>query len=43
MTPKILTQPNNLWWFIPAAATIALPVGLRHLGSPYRNSSLCKK
>ena len=25
MTPKILAEPNNLRWFIPAAAIIALP------------------
>ena len=24
MTPKILAEPNNLWWSIPAAAAIAL-------------------
>jgi len=24
MTPKILAEPNNLWWSIPAAAIIAL-------------------
>ncbi|MGP1679814.1 MAG: AI-2E family transporter [Burkholderiales bacterium] len=35
MTPKILAEPNNLWWFIPAAAVIALLYFLRPILAPF--------
>ena len=35
MTPKILAEPNNLWWSIPAAAAIALLYFLRPVLAPF--------
>jgi len=35
MTPKILAEPNNLWWFVPAAATIALLYFLSPILAPF--------
>ncbi len=35
MTPKILAEPNNLWWFIPAAAVIALLYFLSPILAPF--------
>jgi predicted PurR-regulated permease PerM len=35
MTPKILAEPNNLWWFIPAAVVIALLYVLSPILAPF--------
>ncbi len=35
MTPKILAEPNNLWWFIPAAVVIALLYFLSPILAPF--------
>jgi predicted PurR-regulated permease PerM len=35
MTPKILAEPNNLWWFIPAAVLIALLYFLSPILAPF--------
>ena len=35
MTPKILAEPNNLWWFIPAAVLIALLYALSPILAPF--------
>ncbi len=35
MTPKILAEPNNLWWLIPAAAVIALLYFLSPILAPF--------
>jgi len=35
MKPKILAEPNNLWWFIPAAAAIALLYFLSPILAPF--------
>ena len=35
MTPKILAEPNNLWWFIPAAVLIALLYTLSPILAPF--------
>ena len=35
MTPKIPAEPNNLWWFIPAAALIALLYVLSPILAPF--------
>ncbi len=35
MTPKILTEPNNLWWFIPAAVLLALLYFLSPILAPF--------
>ncbi len=35
MTPKILAEPNNLWWFIPAAVVIALLYLLSPILAPF--------
>ena len=35
MTPKILAEPNNLWWFIPAAGFIALLYLLSPILAPF--------
>jgi predicted PurR-regulated permease PerM len=35
MTPKILDEPNNLWWFVPAAAIIALLYVLSPILAPF--------
>jgi predicted PurR-regulated permease PerM len=35
MTPKILPEPNNLWWFIPAAALVALLYFLSPILAPF--------
>ncbi len=35
MTPKILAEPNNLWWFIPAAVLIALLYVLSPILAPF--------
>ena len=35
MTPKILTEPNNLWWFFPAAVLIALLYYLSPILAPF--------
>jgi predicted PurR-regulated permease PerM len=35
MTPKILAQPNNLWWLLPAAAAVALLYLLRPILAPF--------
>ena len=35
MTPKILTEPNNLWWFFPAAALVALLYFLSPILAPF--------
>ena len=35
MTPKILTEPNNLWWFVPAAALILLLYFLSPILAPF--------
>jgi predicted PurR-regulated permease PerM len=35
MTPKILAEPNKLWWFIPAAALVALLYYLSPILAPF--------
>jgi predicted PurR-regulated permease PerM len=35
MTPKNLTEPNNLWWFFPAAVLIALLYYLSPILAPF--------
>jgi len=35
MTPKILAEPNNLWWFVPAAVVIALLYFLSPILAPF--------
>jgi len=35
MTPKILAEPNNLWWFAPAAVLIALLYFLSPILAPF--------
>jgi predicted PurR-regulated permease PerM len=35
MTPKILTEPNNLWWFVPAAALVVLLYFLSPILAPF--------
>jgi predicted PurR-regulated permease PerM len=35
MTPKILAEPNNLWWLIPAAVLIALLYVLSPILAPF--------
>ena len=35
MTPKILAEPNKLWWFIPAAVLIALLYFLSPILAPF--------
>ena len=35
MKPKILAEPNNLWWFIPAAAFLALLYFLSPILAPF--------
>ena len=35
MTPKILAEPNNLWWFIAAAALVALLYLLSPILAPF--------
>ncbi|HEY5291174.1 MAG TPA: AI-2E family transporter, partial [Burkholderiales bacterium] len=35
MTPKILAEPNNLWWFIPAGVFIALLYFLSPILAPF--------
>jgi predicted PurR-regulated permease PerM len=35
MTPKILAEPNNLWWFIPAAVLVALLYFLSPILAPF--------
>jgi predicted PurR-regulated permease PerM len=35
MTPKIPVEPNNLWWFIPAAVLIALLYFLSPILAPF--------
>ena len=35
MTPKILAEPNNLWWSIPAAAFIGLLYFLSAILAPF--------
>ena len=35
MTPKILAEPNNLWWFIPAAVLVALLYYLSPILAPF--------
>ena len=35
MTPKILAEPNNLWWFAPAAALILLLYYLSPILAPF--------
>jgi predicted PurR-regulated permease PerM len=35
MTPKILAEPNKLWWFIPAALTISLLYFLSPILAPF--------
>lgn len=35
MTPKILAEPNNLWWLVPAAAVIALLYVLSPILAPF--------
>jgi predicted PurR-regulated permease PerM len=35
MTPKIPVEPNNLWWFVPAAAVIALLYFLSPILAPF--------
>ncbi len=35
MTPKILAEPNNLWWFIPAAALVLLLYFLSPILAPF--------
>jgi predicted PurR-regulated permease PerM len=35
MTPKILTEPNNLWWFVPAAVVVALLYILSPILAPF--------
>jgi predicted PurR-regulated permease PerM len=35
MTPKNLTEPNNVWWLVPAAAVIALLYYLSPILAPF--------
>jgi predicted PurR-regulated permease PerM len=35
MTPKILAEPNNLWWFVPAAALLVLLYFLSPILAPF--------
>lgn len=35
MAPKILTEPNNLWWFLPAAALVLLLYYLSPILAPF--------
>ncbi|MHB8667199.1 MAG: AI-2E family transporter [Burkholderiales bacterium] len=35
MTPKILAEPNNLWWLIPAAVVVALLYVLSPILAPF--------
>jgi predicted PurR-regulated permease PerM len=35
MTPKILAEPNNLWWLIPAAVLVALLYVLSPILAPF--------
>ena len=35
MTPKILAEPNKLWWFIPAAVVVALLYFLSPILAPF--------
>jgi predicted PurR-regulated permease PerM len=35
MTPKILAEPNNLWWFVPAAAAVTLLYFLSPILAPF--------
>ena len=35
MTPKILPEPNNLWWFVPAAVVVALLYYLSPILAPF--------
>jgi predicted PurR-regulated permease PerM len=35
MKPKILAEPNNLWWIVPAAAVVALLYFLSPILAPF--------
>ena len=35
MTPKMLAEPNNLWWFVPAAALVLLLYYLSPILAPF--------
>jgi predicted PurR-regulated permease PerM len=35
MTPKILPEPNNLWWFVPAMALVLLLYYLSPILAPF--------
>lgn len=35
MTPKILAEPNNPWWFVPAAALVLLLYLLSPILAPF--------
>ena len=35
MTPKILAEPNNLWWFAPAAVLVSLLYFLSPILAPF--------
>ena len=40
MTPKILAEPNNLWWSIPAAAVIVLLFFLSPILAPFQFAAI---